>query len=118
MKKNIINFLIVLLVFVTSAAAFSSCGSVASVSYGMQDESYLIVTAGKQYLGETVFVSIDGESTVQVVPIKEKHAVRKGKRIIVSPGKHMVVISDQSGVRLYEKQIFVSTNNGKMIHLP
>ncbi|WP_304296141.1 hypothetical protein [Porphyromonas gulae] len=118
MKRNIIHSLIVLLVLVTSVAAFSSCGSVASASYGMQDESYLIVTASKQYLGETVFVSIDGDSTVQAVPIKEKHAVRKGKRIVVSPGKHTVVVTDRAGVRLYEKQIFVSTNNGKMIHLP
>ena len=82
-----------------------SCGTTASMSGGLSDESYLVVAASPLYQGKKVFVSIDDQVT------------RHAKRITITPGKHIILVHDAAGRKIFQQEIFVSTRSTKTITL-
>lgn len=97
----------------------ASCGSVGSVSGGLNDESYIVFSANRQYVGSKVSVVIDGANGVEVHVRKDgANAVRRGSRLVVQPGRHQVRVIDQDGKVLFNKEIFVSTRSERKIDLP
>lgn len=96
----------------------SSCGSTATMTTGLENESYIIVTSDNQYKNKEVVVRVDDMNTYEVKALPSKHVVRKGKRIVVHPGSHDVVVKDRAGKTLFDKTIFVSSRFSKLIELP
>ena len=88
-----------------------SCGTTASMSGGLSDESYLVVAASPLYQGKKVFVSIDDESTIGIVAVRPDQVTRHAKRITITPGKHA------AGRKIFQQEIFVSTRSTKTITL-
>lgn len=104
---------------VCSILLFASCGSVGSVAGGLNDESYIVLSANRQYVGSKVLVMIDGGSGVEVRVRKDgANAVRRGSRLVVQPGRHQVQVVDEMGKVLFDKEVFVSTRSERKIDLP
>ena len=94
-----------------------SCGTTASMSGGLSDESYLVVAASPLYQGKKVFVSIDDESTIGIVAVRPDQVTRHAKRITITPGKHIILVHDVAGRKIFQQEIFVSTRSTKTITL-
>ena len=92
-----------------------SCGTTASMSGGLSDESYLV--ASPLYQGKKVFVSIDDESTIGIVAVRPDQVTRHAKRITITPGKHIILVHDAAGRKIFQQEIFVSTRSTKTITL-
>ena len=71
-----------------------SCGTTASMSGGLSDDSYLGIVA---------------ERPDQVT--------RHAKRITITPGKHVILVHDTAGRKIFQQEIFVSTRSTKTITL-
>lgn len=99
--------------------AVLSCGSVASSSGGLNDEAYILVASGRVFSGKHVLVHID-DLPAQEVKAKRagNKAVRRGERLVITPGKHRVAVLDRSGQLLFDKEIFVSSRSTKTINIP
>lgn len=118
MKLNVFKTLVSLTLVFALLVGLASCGSTASISGGLTDESYVVLTAKKEYVGQTVYLSIDGAEAVPVRLTRDDNKARKASRITVQPGRHQVSITDQARKQLYRQEIFVSTRNSKLIALP
>ena len=90
---------------------------VIGVSGGLSDESYLVVAASPLYQGKKVFVSIDDESTIGIVAVRPDQVTRHAKRITITPGKHIILVHDAAGRKIFQQEIFVSTRSTKTITL-
>ena len=90
---------------------------VIGVSCGLSDESYLVVAASPLYQGKKVFVSIDDESTIGIVAVRPDQVTRHAKRITITPGKHIILVHDAAGRKIFQQEIFVSTRSTKTITL-
>ena len=105
------------LILATFAFISVSCGTTASMSGGLSDESYLVVAASPLYQGKKVFVSIDDESTIGIVAVRPDQVTRHAKRITITPGKHIILVHDAAGRKIFQQEIFVSTRSTKTITL-
>ncbi|WP_298527322.1 hypothetical protein [uncultured Porphyromonas sp.] len=112
MKKFLFLLIVPLLLL-----GVSSCGTTASVTGGLNDESYIVIASSGKYLGQKVEVLIDEVSAVSIVPVKPEHVTRSAKRITITPGRHQIVVRDRAGNILFAKEIFVSTRTAKTITL-
>ncbi|MBO6253919.1 MAG: hypothetical protein J6O49_09755 [Bacteroidaceae bacterium] len=84
---------------------------------GKDDVAYLLFVGQKEYGGEQVQVSIDGAAPFTAEVVKVKKASRKGTQYAIATGtRDLKVTSD--GKILYQKKIFVSTQEVKQIMLP
>ncbi|MBO6012703.1 MAG: hypothetical protein J6P82_04205 [Bacteroidales bacterium] len=112
--KRYYSFLLALL----ATLAFVSCGSLpVSQQSGADDVAYLLFVSPDQYKGENVSVQLDG-TTFQAEVVSEKKAHRKGTAYRVAPGTRSLTVKDNQGKILYQKQIFLSTQETKKILLP
>lgn len=97
----------------------ASCGSVSSLSGGLNDESYVVLAASREFVGRDVILSIDDQEPIRLRVRKDgNNAVRRGERIVIQPGKHRVRVESMEGRLLFDKEIFVSTRNARKIELP
>lgn len=117
-KINLRHLALGLLVALSMMLTLGSCGSTASISGGLSDEAYVILSANRTYINETVYVQIDAEESIPVKVVRDDEAARTGRRIVLKPGKHRIVVFDSAGKVLYNQHIFVSTRNAKTIVLP
>ena len=84
---------------------------------GKEDMAYLLFTSPNEYGGKEVEVTVDGSTKFTVKVVKQKKANRKGTQYGVAPGtKTMKVTCD--GKAIYQKKIFLSTQEVKQIILP
>lgn len=95
-----------------------SCGSTATVSGGLTDEAYVILTAKNDYVGRTVYLRLNSADVMSVRLVKDEKKARKARRITIRPGRHLISITDEAHKPLYQQEIFVSTGNAKIIALP
>ena len=101
------------------AFLMTACGAVASTSGGLADEAYVVLSSTGTYAGSSVDLYLDNQDAIPVKVSRDGNmAVRKGLRVAVKPGKHRVVVRDRRGGLLFDRQIFVSTQNTKTIVLP
>lgn len=84
---------------------------------GKEDMAYLLFTSGKEYVGKTVTVTIDDATHFDAKVVKTSKSNRKGTQYGVSTGKKAIEVK-QDGKTIYSKQIFLSTQETKIITLP
>lgn len=111
MKKLLFLFALVL--------TLSGCKANYPVSQqgGKEDMAYLLFISPKEYAGKDVQVTIDNSRTFTAKVVKEKKSKRKGTRYRVETGSRSLKVT-YNGKSLYEKKIFLSTQDVKQIVLP
>lgn len=84
---------------------------------GKEDMAYLLFVGQKEYGGKEVQVKVDNASPFTAKVVKQKKSVRRGTQYGIGIGtKNLIVTCD--GKTLYQKKIFVSTQEVKQIILP
>lgn len=90
-------------------------GNVA-VSQGLADQSYLYFVSVNKY-SQPVKVMLDNSIAFDATVVRERKATVKGNTYAVSTGKHRVSVSYQ-GKTIWEREVFLSTQETKKIILP
>lgn len=84
---------------------------------GKEDMAFLLFVGQKQFGGQTVQVSIDNAAPFTAKVVKAKKSNRRGTQYGIATGtRDLKVTAD--GQILYQKKIFVSTQEVKQIQLP
>lgn len=84
---------------------------------GKEDVAYLIFVSASNAGNKDVSVTVDGKTTFQARTVKSRKANRRGTQYSVQTGKRQVkVVSD--GQTLYDKYVFLSSQETKVITLP
>lgn len=84
---------------------------------GKEDIAYLLFTSSKEYAGKEVAVFIDESQPITAKVVKLKNANRKGTQYGVATGTRSLKVV-YNGKTLYQKKIFLSTQEVKQIILP
>lgn len=74
-------------------------------------------TSPGEYAGKEVTVMLDGKKPFEAKVVKAKNANRKGTSYAVSTGRRKINVT-YNGKVIYSKEIFVSTQETKIITLP
>ena len=100
-------------------ALFTMFGCKAPVAQqgGKEDMAYLLFVSPSEYYNKVVQVSIDDATSFDAEVIKAKKASRKGKQYGISTGTRNIKVTCEGKV-LYQKKIFVSSQDVKQIILP
>lgn len=86
-------------------------------SSGKEDVAYLLFVSQESYAGQTLAVTLDGAASFEAKAVGARKAGRKGKAYAVKPGRRTIRVT--SGTRpLYEKELFLSPQETKIITLP
>ena len=106
------------LLMILAAVVMAACGGTYSVASGKDDSAMLSLTADGSF---DVEVKIDGTVhnmiTVKQTAYKQRKMKATAKNTItIGTGQHHVVVS-KDGKTVYDKQIFVSTGQHKVIEL-
>jgi len=84
---------------------------------GKEDMAYLLFVSSKQYAGKDVQVTIDNGQLFTAKCVKGKKSNRRGTQYGIGTGTRTLKVSCD-GKTLYEKKVFVSTQEVKQIILP
>ena len=84
---------------------------------GKEDMAYLLFVGQKEYGGKEVQVTIDNAEPFTAKVVKSKKANRRGTQYGIGTGTKILVVKSD-GKTLYQKKIFVSTQEVKQIILP
>lgn len=93
------------------------CTGVKSTTSGLENEAFLVFLGDPENYDAGVEVTIDEETSFSA-QVQKKHSDRpKGKVYAISTGQHLVSVLHNNEV-IYQKRIFVSTQETKKIILP
>lgn len=95
----------------------AGCKAPVAQQSGREDIAYLLFISPKQYAGKEVTVTLDTQTPFEAKVIKEKFARSKGKQYGVHTGKRKIKVTYE-GRTLYDKYIFISSQETKHILLP
>lgn len=84
---------------------------------GKEDMAYLLFVSSKNYTGKTIEVTIDNESPFSAKVVKQRNAMVKGTQYGVATGTHSLKVC-YNGKVLYQKKVFLSSQEVKQIMLP
>lgn len=84
---------------------------------GKEDMAYLLFVSPDKYAGEEVEVIIDDAQPFSAKVVKQKKANRRGTQYGINTGTRSLKVLHQ-GKTIYQKKIFVSTQETKQIILP
>lgn len=84
---------------------------------GKEDMAYLLFVSPNLYADKDVQVTIDNGKPFTVRVVKAKKSNRRGTQYAIGTGTRTLKVSSD-GKSLYEKKIFVSTQEVKQIMLP
>ncbi len=84
---------------------------------GKEDIAFLLFVSDGQYAGDSVQVKIDEATPFTAKVIKQKKSNRRGVQYGVSVGAKNLIITHEGKI-LYQKKIFLSTQEVKQIILP
>lgn len=102
---------------VTAIMTLAGCAKYpVSQSTGKEDMAYLLFVTGSGNDND-VTVTLDGEKVFTAKVVKQKNANRKGTSYGVATGRRKVKVQ-RDGKTLYDKEIFVSSQETKQIILP
>lgn len=108
-----------LIICCLSLLALASCKTgVYTAEYGKEDVAYISLISSDKMANKDVQVYIDNETqfTAHVQKAKQSTEKHNGKLFAIKPGKrHMKVV--YNGNVIYEKDIFVSSQQTKLINL-
>jgi len=107
---------LLLIAFVILLAGCKANYPVAQQS-GKEDIAYLLFVSGKEYKGKTVTVDIDQTTRFEAKVVKARKANRRGTQYGVSTGRKNITVQYE-GRTIYNKQIFLSSQETKQILLP
>jgi predicted small secreted protein len=116
MKTSKIYILLILL----SCLTFAGCKlGVYTTEGGKSDVAYLSFTSSKIYAGKTVNVTLDNKTTFTAKVEREFKANSKfnGSVYSIGLGNRNVKV-EYEGTVIYQKDIFVTTQQNKIINLP
>lgn len=113
MKRTIFGMICIF----TLPLLFSGCKAPVAQQSGKDDIAYLLFVSPNKYAGKEVKVVMDDKEPFTAVVVKEKHSKRKGTQYGVKTGPRSIKVTSEGKV-LYEKRIFVSTQEVKQITLP
>lgn len=107
------------LLIVFSVIALAGCKANFPVAQqsGKEDTSYLLFVSQKEYRNKTVQVSIDNGPSFDAKTVSEKKSNRRGNQYGVTTGAKDIKVS-YNGQTLYQKKLFLSTQEVKQINLP
>lgn len=111
MKKRLILFVLPLILF--------GCKANLPVAQqgGKEDIAFLLFSSPKEYAGKEVLVTIDESQAFTAKVVKLKKANRRGTQYGVSTGTRSLKV-EHEGKILYQKKLFLSTQEVKHITLP
>jgi hypothetical protein len=95
----------------------SSCKAPVAQQGGKEDIAYLLFVSPSEYYNKVVQVSIDDATSFDAEVVKAKKASRKGKQYGIATGTRSIKVTSEGKV-LYQKKIFVSSQEVKQIILP
>ena len=84
---------------------------------GKEDQAFLLFVSPNEYAGKEVEVSIDQADPFTAKVVKQKKSSRKGTQYGIHTGTRNLRVTYKGKV-LYQKKIFVSTQEVKSINLP
>lgn len=84
---------------------------------GKEDMAYLLLVGQNQYAGKDVQVTLDGAEPFTARVVKAKKANRRGTQYGIATGTRDIKVTADGKV-IYQKKIFVSTQEVKQILLP
>ena len=84
---------------------------------GKEDIAYLLFVSPNAYAGKKVEVTIDNVDPFTAKVVKQRKADVKGTQYGIATGTRLIKVSHE-GKLLYQKKIFVSTQEVKQIILP
>lgn len=84
---------------------------------GKKDVAYLLFVGQKEYGGKDVQVKVDNAGPFTAKVVKAKKSNRRGTQYAIGTGSRNLVVTSE-GKTLYQKKIFVSTQEVKQIILP
>ena len=84
---------------------------------GNDDVAFLLFVSASNQSSQIVDVTIDGNTTFEAKTVKAKKANRKGTSYAVATGRRRLKV-EKEGQTLYEKEVFLSTQETKIITLP
>jgi len=103
-------------VLLTSFFLLCSCGGIKTKSVGLENEAFLEFVGPVKSYSDGIDVSVDNKINFKAIVNKDKVAYMKGKVYAISTGTHILKVS-YKGQTLYEKQIFVASQETKKIEL-
>ncbi len=107
----------ILFVLIIGVLTFANCTGVRTMSSGLENESFLEFVGNPRNYSGGVDVVIDDAKTFKAEVKKENANRLKGNIYAISTGTHTVVVSYNGNV-IYQKQVFVSSQETKKIVLP
>ncbi len=84
---------------------------------GKDDVAYLLFVSPKEYANKYVTVSIDNANTFEAKVVKSRNSYTKGSSYSIATGRRAINV-EYKGRSIYNKEIFVSTQETKIITLP
>lgn len=84
---------------------------------GLDDVAYLLFVSGDEYAGKKVDVTIDSNTSFEAKVVRQRKANLRGTQYGISTGRHTIKVA-RDGMTIYQKEIFVSTQETKQIILP
>ncbi len=113
MKKIAVMFAFLLTLVLTGCKIYAPVEQ----ATGKEDVAYLLfVSEGGTYNNKTVSVTLDSQ-TYEAKVVKQKTAKRRGTQYSAPTGTHQLTVTSQ-GQTLYNKKVFLSTQEVKTISLP
>jgi len=100
-----------------SLILLTGCGGIKTSSSGLEKESFLEFIGNPQNYSGGVDVSVDSKPTFNAEVFNDKTSRVKGKVYAISTGQHIVSVTYKNNV-IYNKQVFLSTQETKKILLP
>ena len=84
---------------------------------GKEDMAYLLFASPNEYKNTEVEVSLDGKTFFTAKVVNARKSNRRGTQYGVGTGTHQLTVRS-NGQTIYNKQIFLSTQETKLITLP
>ncbi len=84
---------------------------------GKEDIAYLLFVSPKEYINEEVTATMDEETSFAAKVVSAKKSNRRGTQYGVATGRHQLTVRS-NGRTIYSKQLFLSSQETKIIQLP
>lgn len=97
--------------------ALSSCGGIKSSSKGLDNQSFIAVHGSALAYSGGVDVNVDDAINFKAEVTKYRKGRISSTVYAIKPGKHIITVS-YNGEVLYKKQVFLSNQETREIHLP
>lgn len=105
-------------VFIILSICFISCKTLDTQQSGKEDMAYLLFVSLDRYAGNEIFVTLDNNPTFSAIVEHDNNSNFNGTRYGVNIGTRNIKVVDNNNNVIYQKKIFLSTQEIKKIVLP